>query len=548
MKLIADVHIPRLFEAVRYHTDGAKIVPWSNNAVTWHNCQNKRVESAWFRGCWDEMYSGPGSVYWRGDHLYCPVCGEQIGTNRVHTITPMQADGPIPVDNITLRAYTGRERLDIEMSYTPVQVVPEALGVGIYLQPARRVRDRIRFDFRARRTWYIQQYGTTNAKTAELLPGPYMRNVERGDLAWCHTVFDLLHNSSGAKDKKAAIVEFLRKVRTCHAAMLEKKVGHKVLNLYVPASGKKGYLAGLQNLIWALRVSDGPAYSTLGEKTGADVYKPVMQALYENGPKAPYIRTLARALGAPEKKSIMALVAKLPVRHWLTTQYLCQVFHNTDRLRNSISRLHIDEDGIGSARWQALVYTDGCARLRDWIGEERLLRLLAEYDTWEVRDTALTIQLLAKPVYEELMLRRIPLARLHDAVAEAYNQQKHKNIKLTYNREEAAWQQVVDGVTYRLPTDTATLYRLGRNLHNCVNTYRERVLDKRVTIVWAQQDKETVMCLEIRDGAIVQAKLDCNVPVRKNETLNRNILQYAQISRLRIDTTDITVGGEAVAS
>lgn len=76
-------------------------------------------------------------------------------------------------------------------------------------------------------------------------------------------------------------------------------------------------------------------------------------------------------------------------------------------------------------------------------------------------------------------------------------------------------------------------------MHNCVGTYRDRVLSDKVRIIAAFKNRKPVICIEIRGAKVVQAKLVNNKPVREDAELNRALLEWAKSRKLTIETNDV---------
>ena len=97
---------------------------------------------------------------------------------------------------------------------------------------------------------------------------------------------------------------------------------------------------------------------------------------------------------------------------------------------------------------------------------------------------------------------------------------------LRRRRRRLAMQQ--DRIQFFLPDCSKVLYDAGKTLHNCVGTYAQRVRNGETHIVLMSDDRgKLVACIEVTDGAIKQAKLDCNQPVHKKPEVNAEIIAWA---------------------
>ena len=64
-------------------------------------------------------------------------------------------------------------------------------------------------------------------------------------------------------------------------------------------------------------------------------------------------------------------------------------------------------------------------------------------------------------------------------------------------------------------------------------------LSDKVRIIAAFKNRKPVICIEIKNGAVAQAKLVNNQPVRDDAELNRALLAWAKSRKLTIETNDV---------
>ena len=77
------------------------------------------------------------------------------------------------------------------------------------------------------------------------------------------------------------------------------------------------------------------------------------------------------------------------------------------------------------------------------------------------------------------------------------------------------------------------------NLKNCSAGYRDRISEKLQLVVISDDTGKPKVLLEVKEDAIVQAKLFNNVSVRNDIVLNKLVLEFAKEAKLDIETTDI---------
>lgn len=98
----------------------------------------------------------------------------------------------------------------------------------------------------------------------------------------------------------------------------------------------------------------------------------------------------------------------------------------------------------------------------------------------------------------------------HDALSKIIAELENENIEFEYSKEQLELEDSINGYEFHLPKDSYELIDIGVKLHNCVGSYKERVLEKRCTIVFAKNKGQHKLCIEIRDKKIHQQRCDHN--------------------------------------
>lgn len=87
---------------------------------------------------------------------------------------------------------------------------------------------------------------------------------------------------------------------------------------------------------------------------------------------------------------------------------------------------------------------------------------------------------------------------------------KNKNVIFKYDKAQKKLQDEIEGWKFLLPKDSYTLKDIGMALHNCVASYKESVISKRCTIVYAIFENEFRLCIEVRGKNVHQYRADRN--------------------------------------
>ena len=86
----------------------------------------------------------------------------------------------------------------------------------------------------------------------------------------------------------------------------------------------------------------------------------------------------------------------------------------------------------------------------------------------------------------------------------------YANRRIRYSKRQFALESMYDGIKFVLPKYTDELEAAGRELHNCVGSYKRRVMDKESVIVFMEQGGKRVGCIELNDEFVNQAYGPCN--------------------------------------
>ena len=106
-----------------------------------------------------------------------------------------------------------------------------------------------------------------------------------------------------------------------------------------------------------------------------------------------------------------------------------------------------------------------------------------------------------------------------------------------YSAEEVAYEDFIAGFAFRLVADTEELYEIGRVMSNCVGDYREDIVCGESLVMTVSSDVNYYACLEIQDGAIVQAKGPYNEQL--SDGICRIVCYWSIKHNLKVETEDI---------
>ena len=388
-------------------------------------------------------------------------------------------------------------------------------------------KEEFRFDTQRRKTTWKQSIGESHLQRELCDPKEL---VELGQ----ESVLRYLFSHYSIAKHKSEILSLLRTLREAVREKLEKRIGHKVSSFFCPA----GTFAG-----WLLLPIGNIAYRMVF-KDAANLPAILRQLNTGSVPCVPWLNRFPTDFDinivrqAKDTVTGLIVAANLPdtrsVRRALTEDTFClrklvflhQLFGRSDLAMQAFP-LFGDHDCGGQRRYPL---DDTLTWLKEFYTDTEILRFLRRSSDYVVRDTLRMLDLLGETSYAELRQHPPKIRDLHDTLVALRNKEKHPDYtfdnETTPIRRRLAMQQ--DRIQFFLPECSRVLYDAGKTLHNCVGTYAQRVRKGETHIVLMSDDRgKLVACIEVADGAIKQAKLDCNQPVHKKPEVNAEIIAWA---------------------
>lgn len=137
--------------------------------------------------------------------------------------------------------------------------------------------------------------------------------------------------------------------------------------------------------------------------------------------------------------------------------------------------------------------------------------------------------------------KTVKLSKAHDWLVEAIREQRERDYNLNIPESIRRRLEMQEGqLKFFMPDTHWKLRDYGKEFHNCVETYAQRVLEGRCGIVIMTDDKGLLAaCLEVKDKELVQAKLKYNKPVYENEEINKAVLKWCKNAGLIVCTKDV---------
>lgn len=532
MKIISQYQNNRLFEVVRVVYNSRRSYRWKESLQVHTACGHS------FHCLW-HFHGGLGAPVDEGSGYYCPKCGKRLYRRDsdcpwIEVLESKQS--PIPY-SISLEAQEYKNYLDV---YAETLNVDVKSPIDVSTHVIKKYT--LRFDFKTREVLYLQH-------------GAFKR-VEHGNTIWplnktvndttrfCmkDTVFHYLNAESSIRyAERKKLDSFFKDVVDCFNRKLSEAAGYKIKSAYTPTStqdyrGAFDYC--FSNLVWRLKYPDARNLTT--EEIRACLYAddPVVK-LVENTEK-PYLAMVREVYRFPDMPGLNTRLAKCPIHFLRILRSAWPVFHEIDNRYKLLDKMLAPLKCSIGFHQSAESYLRSLQIIKHIRGEAAAVKLMEREDSYNVQDCGHMWSLLTPQNKRKFIRAKIRSRDIHDYLTRLTDKQQHANVRIKYKSlRDFPLTGKVDDLIFSLPPDTEQLANLGRAMHNCVGTYRDRVLSDKVRIIAAFKNRKPVICIEIRNGAVAQAKLVNNQPVREDAELNRALLAWAKSRKLTIETNDV---------
>lgn len=539
MRIISQYRNNRLFEVVRVVYNSRRSYRWKESLQVHTACGHS------FHCLW-HFHGGLGAPVDEGSGYYCPKCGKRLyrRNNDCPWIEVPESKQSIIPYSISLEAREYKNCLDV---YAETLNVDVKSPIDVSTHVIKKYT--LRFDFKIREVLYLQH-------------GAFKR-VDHGNTIWplnktvndttrfCmkDTVFHYLNAESSIRyAERKKLDSFFKDVVDCFNRKLSEAVGYKIKSAYTPTStqdyrGAFDYC--FSNLVWRLRYPDARNLTTEEIRACPYADDPVVK-LVENTEK-PYLAMVREVYRFPDMPGLNARLVKCPINFLNIIRTAWPILHEIDNKYKLLDALLQKRYDIGF--YHSLdSYLRSLRIIRHTRGEAAAVRLVERESDYSVRDCGRMWDLLTPQNKRIFIKAKIRSRDIHDYLTRLADKQQHANVRIKYRSlRDFLLTGKVDDLIFSLPPDTEQLANLGRAMHNCVGTYRDRVLSDKVRIIAAFKNRKPVICIEIRGAKVVQAKLVNNQPARDDAELNRALISWAKSRKLTIETNDVQTEREVAS-
>lgn len=529
MRIISQYRNNRLFEVVRVVYNSRRSYKWKESLQVHTTCGHS------FHCLW-KFHGGLGAPVDEGSGYYCPKCGKRL-YRRECPWTELPESGQMLVPySINLEAREYKNYLDI---YAETLNVDVKSPIDVSTRTVRKYT--LRFDFKTREVLYLQ-HGAFKRVTDTHTLWPLNKTVnDTARFCMKDTVFHYLNAESGIHfEERKKLNRFFTDAVGCFNRKLSKAAGYKIKSAYMPPSmldyhGAFDYC--FSNLVWRLKHPDARNLTTEEIRSCPYNEDPIVKLAEGTGKQ--YLQMVREVYRFPDLPGLNARLAKCPIHFLRTLKKAWPIFHKIDNKYKLLDKLLYNLPPVGFYQ-STESYLQSLRIIRHTRGEAATVKLLEREDVCNVQDCAHMWGLLTPQNKRKFIRAKIRSRDIHDYLVRLVDTQQHENVRIKYKSlRDFPLTGKVDDLIFSLPPDTEQLANLGRAMHNCVGTYRDRVLSDKVRIIAAFKDRKPVICIEIRNGAVAQAKLVNNKPVREDAELNRTLMAWAKSRKLIVNTYDV---------
>lgn len=499
-----------------------------------------------FGGSWKRKFKYYTGFSTESKYYICPKCGKRSNPLKDRIYVSHDEDGIYPI-SMSIQVINFKNFLDLVVRYRGFQ-----LSLDGTRSEEESYTEKLRFDFKEKSAFLIDRN-----KVRHKITPTYFSTAD--------SVLPVL-NYVGASyavcgSRKAELNKVFKTLRLAFERRLKETYGFSVKKVYIPPKICEcgGYHnTMLANMALKIAAPDMPPITEICKSTkwweeeyrSQSIWMNIDDEVFENTRKGVgFIDALIKQFNAPDSKSLRkAMATDVMV---VTTANVLNLFKD-ENIRRRLLSYNTKATGYfrlttqricESMRVENQLIRDMWLRLIERHGESNVLNYLITNDRCDIRDISLMYEKLNSPYRKLVWDKKCKLKEFHDLLVEVYNKQEYGDVNLP---AIPALNKDVNGMHFIVPKTAADLMTVGKQLKNCVGSYKGRVLKGGTAIVVVtNQDMKPVACLELErcDGTfskLVQAKLFANKKVSENETVNSAVIKWADQLKITPTTIDVT--------
>ena len=545
MDILARVYIPRMFDSVILENGYDALF-----TTIYHTDCNFA-----FGGKWKRKYSYSYGYTTAAKYFTCPNCGVHSEPFRNKILFVRDDESLIPLE-VWADVVEFKNYLDLRFTYRAITMRYD----GTFIDEGIR-KEVLRFDFKKKKAIYTDYNRDKHELTLEYIH--HKRVME---------VLTYLGKSYAMHDiNRKPLNNVFRSLRLAFERRIKKAYGYSTSDVYIAPSFNEdnGYhFSMLLNMILKLSAPDMP--NIISIQRGADYWNDYYSRLITSIPFDSDVLDLTKkgmnfqealrtVYKSPNSKALRRAMAKNPMSVVLSSVLSLFKDENCRRTIVDLNRHNLPDDEkykytgkvhcAKDIRKSMKLHIDGSKEFWQIMivryGEPAALRWILSEDFRDIEDCVRMYSELIVKYRDMFWAKRFKLKSLHAELINVYNKQEYGDVNLP---AIPALNADVNGLHFVVPKTAADLMIIGKQLKNCVGSYKDRVMKGNTAIVVVTDDNmKPVACLELTKDIdskekftkLVQAKLFGNQCVYKNKDVNNTVLTWANQLKIEPVTVDI---------
>lgn len=545
MDILARVYIPRMFDSVILENGYDALF-----TTIYHTDCNFA-----FGGKWKRKYSYSYGYTTAAKYFTCPNCGVHSEPFRNKILFVRDDESLIPLE-VWADVVEFKNYLDLRFTYRAITMRYD----GTFIDEGFR-KEVLRFDFKSKKATYTDYNRCKHELTLEYIHHKKVMEV-----------LTYLGKSYAMHDiNRKPLNNVFRSLRLAFERRIKKTYGYSTSDVYIAPSFNEdnGYhFSMLLNMILKLSAPDMP--NIISIQRGADYWNDYYSRLITSIPFDSDVLDLTKkgmnfqealrtVYKSPNSKALRRAMAKNPMSVVLSNVLSLFKDENCRRTIVDLNRHNLPDDEkykytgkvhcAKDIRKSMKLHIDGSKEFWKTIiakyGEPSTLRWILSEDFRDIEDCVRMYSELIIKYRDMFWSKRFKLKSLHAELINVYNKQEYGDVNLP---AIPALNADVNGMHFVVPKTAADLMIIGKQLKNCVGSYKDRVMKGNTAIVVVTDDNmKPVACLELTKDIdskekftkLVQAKLFGNQCVSKNKDVNNTVLTWANKLKIEPVTVDI---------
>ena len=541
MKFLGNFNVNKMFDSI--------IMERQYDALytTIHHCDCNFT----FGGQWERKYSFHSGYVTGAKHFVCPNCGVYSNPERDKIFYWTNEDSVFPL-NINIDIWNYKHFLDLKIRYKGIQLTFDGRRIdrGICTET-------LRFDFKRKMAVFIDRNREKHDLTVE-----YIRT---NDVLPVLKYFNKSYAVHAVYKKQLNTI--FKSLRLTFERRLKEVYDFDIKGVYIPPSVSEygGYFKTmLVNMALKMQAPDMPTITDLIKSSNNWEYlygvQPNIAIPFDDDvlnltrTGINFLEALRITSHAPNSRSLRKAMIKDPMMVKMAN--VLNLFKDENCRRKIVTLNRKIDNSI--PHYEHIVkrprHLLECMKVTTqeirnmWLniigrfGEKNVLKWLLSEEQRNISDIVNMYQKL-QPSYRELLHNaKFRLKIFHDSVITIFNKQEYGDVNLP---KLPMLNADINGMHFMVPKTAADLMTVGKQLKNCVGSYKDKVIRGTTAIVVVTDDRmKPVACLELNRvdddfKELVQAKLFGNQSVNRNKNINDTVLAWANQLQIEPRTIDI---------